>query len=210
MEKEEFDTVILCNGEFPTHPKALEILHNAKYLCCCDGAAEECLAHGICPDAIVGDGDSLPKELKERYADIVHIVKEQEFNDMTKATRFCKNRGPRIAYLGATGKREDHTVGNIFLLPFYLEEEHVEPVMFTDHGVFIPAKGTRTLRFLCKAAGKHLQHQLHKAVEREPALAELRLQADLARNAQRGCRDNVYDERRRRVSDVFKLPMTVF
>ena len=33
MEKEEFDTVILCNGEFPTHPKALEILHNAKYLC---------------------------------------------------------------------------------------------------------------------------------------------------------------------------------
>ena len=43
MEKEEFDTVILCNGEFPTHPKALEVLHNAKYLCCCDGAAEECL-----------------------------------------------------------------------------------------------------------------------------------------------------------------------
>lgn len=109
MEKEEFDAVILCNGEFPTHPKALEVLHNAKYLCCCDGAAEECLAHGICPDAIVGDGDSLPKALKERYADIVHIVKEQEFNDMTKATRFCKNRGPRIAYLGATGKREDHT-----------------------------------------------------------------------------------------------------
>ena len=33
MEKEEFDTVILCNGEFPTHPKSLEILHNAKYLC---------------------------------------------------------------------------------------------------------------------------------------------------------------------------------
>lgn len=150
MEKEEFDAVILCNGEFPTHPKALEILHNAKYLCCCDGAAEECLAHGICPDAIVGDGDSLPKELKERYADIVHIVKEQEFNDMTKATRFCKNRGPRIAYLGATGKREDHTVGNIFLLPFYLEEEHVKPVMFTDHGVFIPAKGTRTFASYAK------------------------------------------------------------
>ena len=150
MEKEEFDTVILCNGEFPTHPKALEVLHNAKYLCCCDGAAEECLAHGICPDAIVGDGDSLPKELKERYADIVHVVKEQEFNDMTKATRFCKNRGPRIAYLGATGKREDHTVGNIFLLPFYLEEEHVEPVLFTDHGVFIPAKGTRTFASYAK------------------------------------------------------------
>ena len=98
----------------------------------------------------MGDGDSQPKELKERYADIVHVVKEQEFNDMTKATRFCKNRGPRIAYLGATGKREDHTVGNIFLLPFYLEEEHVEPVMFTDHGVFIPAKGTRTFASYAK------------------------------------------------------------
>ena len=31
MEKEEFDTVILCNGEFPTHPKALEVLARAGY-----------------------------------------------------------------------------------------------------------------------------------------------------------------------------------
>ena len=36
------------------------------------------------------------------------------------------------------------------MLPFYLEEEHVEPVMFTDHGVFIPAKGTRTFASYAK------------------------------------------------------------
>lgn len=145
-EDEKFDAVILCNGDFPTHPKALAVLREAKFLCCCDGAAESCIAHGIRPDAIVGDGDSLDEELKRRNADILHIIHEQEFNDMTKATRFCIANGktPRIAYVGATGKREDHTLGNIFLLPYYLTELKVSPVMLTDHGMFIPMSGTHT------------------------------------------------------------------
>ena len=141
-----FDAVILCNGDFPSHPKALDILHGAKFLCCCDDAVEGCTANGIQPDAIVGDGDSISEELKQQYADILHIVHEQEFNDMTKATRFCiaNGKAQRIAYLGATGKREDHTLGNISLLPFYLNELHVSPVMFTDYGQFIPMSGTHT------------------------------------------------------------------
>ena len=140
------DCVILGNGSYPTHPLPVEILRQAPYLCCCDGAALQHLqGGGQLPDAIVGDGDSLPTDFKERYADRLHIVREQIYNDLTKATRFCVKRGFHdIAYVGCQGKREDHALGNFSLMAFYLREFGISPVMYTDYGIFIPAQGTRT------------------------------------------------------------------
>ena len=132
-----FDAVILADGEFPTADIPLQILREAKFLCCCDGAAAKAIEQGFMPDAIVGDGDSLTLEFKTRYAAIIHLESEQEDNDLTKATRFCLEKGfRRIAYLGTTGKREDHTIGNIFLLPRYAREFGTTPEIYTDHGWF--------------------------------------------------------------------------
>lgn len=135
-----FDAVILCDGDYPSHPIPLSILNKAKYLVCCDGAGMNHILHGGTPDAIVGDGDSLPADFKKRYADILHIVHEQEDNDQTKATRFCIAKGyHRIAYIGSTGKREDHTLGNISLLMRYMKDFHLDVTMITDNGYFTPA-----------------------------------------------------------------------
>jgi thiamine pyrophosphokinase len=50
-----------------------------------------------------------------------------------------------IAIVGATGRREDHTLGNISLLIEYARAgAHVRS--FTDHGVFIPCNGSTTLK----------------------------------------------------------------
>ena len=141
----QFDAVVLCAGDFPTHDIPLCVLRDAPYLCCCDGAAVQAVSHGLQPDAIVGDGDSLPDDFKRQYSGIIHLVSEQEYNDMTKATRHCIRRGARrIAYVGATGKREDHTMGNISLLAYYLDSLSVQPVMLTGDGFFVPASGSRT------------------------------------------------------------------
>ena len=132
-----FDAVILADGEFPTADIPLQILREAIFLCCCDGAAAKAIAQGFMPDAIVGDGDSLTLEFKTRYAAIIHLESEQEDNDLTKASRFCIAKGFRhIAYLAATGKREDHTIGNIFLLPRYVQQFGITPEIYTDHGWF--------------------------------------------------------------------------
>ncbi len=137
--------VILANGDFPTHAVPLGVLRQADFLCCCDGAAVEAVSHGLHPHAVIGDGDSLPAEFMEKYSGIFHRIAEQEDNDLTKATRFCIAQGYNdITYVGATGKREDHTLGNIFLLPRYLVEFGIRPVMLTDHGPFRPAQGTAT------------------------------------------------------------------
>lgn len=129
-----FDAVILANGLFPTAEEPLRLLREARYVVCCDGAAR----HWLQCDAIVGDGDSVPEELRNRLIQI----DEQEDNDLTKATRYCLSKGMRrIVYLGATGRREDHTLGNISLIVRYAREMGVEPLMATDDGWFVVAKG---------------------------------------------------------------------
>ncbi len=129
------DTVILANGEFPSHPIALSLLDNCKYLVCCDGAINNLVKAGKQPDAIVGDCDSLSEENLVRFAGIIHRIPEQETNDLTKAVHFCLQQGrTKLTILGATGKREDHTIANVSLLCEYMKDADVE--MVTDYGIF--------------------------------------------------------------------------
>ena len=144
MKNDLFDAVIVAGGEFPTAPLTLEILQSAQYVVCCDGAADRYIATGRVPDAIVGDGDSISAANRKKFAHLLHIIAEQESNDQTKAVRFLMEQGKRrIAIVGATGKREDHTIGNISLLIEYARSG-CDVCSFTDHGVFIPCNGTTT------------------------------------------------------------------
>jgi len=137
MKKLQFDAVIVANGQFPTHRIPLEVLENAPHIVACDGA----VSHVPYAEAVVGDGDSVLEEYRSRLI----RIDEQEDNDQTKATRYCLQQGwCNIAYLGATGKREDHALGNISLLMRYFREFGVRGIMFTDYGFFTPAQGPCT------------------------------------------------------------------
>lgn len=130
----EADAVILADGDYP-QGIAAAILTHARYVVCCDGAADGYVAHGGTPSAIVGDCDSLSASTARRYSDIIHPSAEQETNDLTKAVAFCLARGLRsIVILGATGRREDHTLGNLSLLADYVLAADVQ--MITNTGVF--------------------------------------------------------------------------
>ncbi|MBR5150174.1 MAG: thiamine diphosphokinase [Bacteroidaceae bacterium] len=137
-----FDAVVLAGGDYPTASQPLEVLHGAKYVVCCDGAADHYISLGHTPDAIVGDGDSISVANREKYVSILHVINEQESNDQTKAVRFLMAQGKRrIAIVGATGHREDHTIGNVSLLVEYARMG-AEVCSFTDYGVFVPCSGT--------------------------------------------------------------------
>ena len=116
--------VILGNGQFPTEPYPLFLLEQAEGVVCCDGAVEKWLEHDASarPLAVVGDLDSLSPGLKEQLADVLVPVTEQEHNDQTKALQWVLENHPEVSeivFLGATGLREDHTIGNLGLLMDY-------------------------------------------------------------------------------------------
>jgi thiamine diphosphokinase len=153
MPETLFDAVVVANGAFPKHETLLRILHRTPHVIACDGAAETLLNAGFTAQQItvIGDGDSLAPRLKRQLHFI--SINEQDDNDLTKATRYVctqhgqaqpqltANRRLRIAYLGATGKREDHTLGNIALMVHYYNHFNVQPFMLTDEGIFIAAHG---------------------------------------------------------------------
>ena len=142
----EGKTAILANGTFPESESVLAVLRNAERIVACDGAAVPLMAVGIMPDAVVGDLDSIAEETRKRLADRIVHVAEQDTNDLNKAFRFCISNGWRnIVILGATGKREDHTLGNISLLADF-SEQALEISMLTDEGEFFALHGPATMK----------------------------------------------------------------
>ncbi|MDR0385586.1 MAG: thiamine diphosphokinase [Prevotellaceae bacterium] len=138
-------SVVLGDGKFPEHSIPLKLLDNAHKIICCDGAAVKLLQYGKEPDAIVGDLDSLPDSLISKYNGRIFRDEDQETNDQTKAVSWCckRNINP-IVILGATGLREDHTIGNIALLADYVD--YADVTMVTDTGFFIPLNRTRIFK----------------------------------------------------------------
>ena len=146
MNEESLDnadvTVILADGEAPSHEMPLSFMRSAKTVVACDGAWRTAVRLGRVPDAVVGDGDSLASE---DVAELEHLGvpvfrdSEQETNDLCKAFRFVMRSGTggRIVILGATGKREDHAIGNIFHLADFAEE-YPDIRIVTDTGIFEP------------------------------------------------------------------------
>ena len=140
---------ILAGGDFPVAPESLYELRHASLVVCCDGAAAELVRRGGEPDHIVGDMDSLPQELAIRYSSIIHKVTEQDDNDLTKAFHFALTLAPeRIVILGATGRREDHTMGNIGHLVDFTREASCPVEMVTETGRFFALLGSGTFSVL--------------------------------------------------------------
>jgi thiamine pyrophosphokinase len=130
-------TVIVADGTFPQHEVPLSYLKNAKRIVCCDGSASSLVLSGMEPVAIVGDMDSLNEDLADRFADRIFRDENQDTNDLTKVVEWCRGNNYRdIIIVGATGKREDHTLGNISLLAEYAKDMNV--VMVTDTGILRP------------------------------------------------------------------------
>ena len=138
--------VILAAGEFPRKASVLRLLDEADMIACCDSAAETLAASGRVPDLIVGDLDSISAEIKQRYADRIVVCSGQDDNDLTKTFHEVLRLHPSVIHiLGATGRREDHTLGNISLLADYQKEApRCQLDMVSDWGRFVAASGQRT------------------------------------------------------------------
>jgi len=132
-------TVILANGQVPSHAIPLEALARAGRIICCDGAVDKLIALGYQPDWITGDMDSISDAARELYQERIVPDLSQERNDLAKAFKLCLKHGwHEIVVVGATGGREDHTLGNLSLLVDFVRQ--LDVVLLSDTGSFIPLR----------------------------------------------------------------------
>ena len=146
--------VILAAGDFPTHSIPLAALHGADFIVCCDSAYHQLSTLNpqlSTPIVVIGDGDSLAPCEKRQLGDRYIQVDEQDYNDLHKAMDWAVQKfsilNSQFSILGATGKREDHTLGNIsYLVTFAEEHPGSEIEMLTDYGRFCAMRGNRTFK----------------------------------------------------------------
>ncbi|MBQ2966259.1 MAG: thiamine diphosphokinase [Bacteroidales bacterium] len=149
--------VIIGDGRFPKTEYPRYLIRNADFIICCDGAlskfirnSESIFGERRLPDIVIGDMDSLSPALKKRHSDIIVRIEEQEHNDQTKAFRWAMENLhgiSQIYILGATGEREDHTIGNMSLLMEYartydLEKMDINVEMVSDHATIFAVTDT--------------------------------------------------------------------
>ena len=135
----EFDnkTVIFANGAVPEHSVPLRALGAAERIICCDGAVDKLVRLGYEPEWVVGDLDSISDSSRQRFSERLVEVSDQNRNDLAKAFKLCIGHGWHdIAVIGATGGREDHTLGNLSLLVDFARQLNI--VLLSDSGIFVP------------------------------------------------------------------------
>ena len=83
-------------------------MSHAPRLVAADGGADALLAAGLLPDLVVGDLDSISPQARERLADRIRFIAEQDSTDFEKALR-ASPAALTIA-VGFLGGRIDHTL----------------------------------------------------------------------------------------------------
>ena len=132
--------VILANGDYPTHPIPVKKINEADCIICCDGAVNQLIDKGLEPSIIIGDLDSIDQTLKSKYKDRIIHAPGQDGNDLQKAIRWAENEGiNEVSILGSTGKRDDHSLANIFILLQF--STSLKCTLITDYGCFTVVEG---------------------------------------------------------------------
>jgi thiamine pyrophosphokinase len=114
--------LIIANGEPPRKQLLQSLSKEADVVVCADGGTNTALKFGIRPDAIVGDLDSVHAEALVKFQRVpTYEDTDDETTDLEKAISWAvKQKYDHITVVGASGKRLDHTVGNLGVLPkFY-------------------------------------------------------------------------------------------
>ncbi len=138
----EHRTVVLAAGDFPRKGGAAwKLLAGATRVVACDSAADAYRRRfRKWPTVIIGDFDSFSRPNLFPAPCSLIPVSDQDTNDLEKALAYCVQQGWRDPVIvGATGKREDHALGNVFRALDYGCE------IVTDFGRFVPVRDRVTL-----------------------------------------------------------------
>lgn len=135
---------LIANGEIHDYVKMKPLIMQYEKLIAVDGGLIHCDHMDIVPDLIIGDFDSTPPELLDRYSSVqkLRYPINKDHSDLELAYQAANQHNiERIGIFGAVEKRTDHALSNLFLLAKFPKKTIVETdyetiVAVTDHYEF--------------------------------------------------------------------------
>ncbi len=136
--------IILANGDEPKKKLLLKLMKlGYSTLFCADGGANTAYKLGVVPDYIIGDLDSIKKEVLDSFnkkSKIIHL-KRQDDTDVEKVLKtVLKYRYNEVVLLGGTGDRFDHSLANIGIMLRYYDKIKIHLVHFDTIATVIKGK----------------------------------------------------------------------
>ncbi|MBQ0071759.1 MAG: thiamine diphosphokinase [Spirochaetales bacterium] len=122
--------VVFAGGPIEDYGRIQSYLKKGDFLVAADCGLRHLSALGLEADLVVGDFDShpFPKKAKEKIV----LPREKDETDTLYALKAALRRGYKeFLILGATGKRLDHTLGNVYALE-YLEKAGAHGTIVDD------------------------------------------------------------------------------
>tara|TARA_Y100000034_G_scaffold111271_1_gene144142 strand:+ start:31731 stop:32339 length:609 start_codon:yes stop_codon:yes gene_type:complete len=118
---------VLLNGLPPTN---FEIANSYDLICATDGAYDHLVDKEITPNLVSGDFDSIsniPKDIPTLH------TPDQDYTDFEKLLHHLHQEGhEEIHVYGASGKEQDHFLGNIHVALVWKEQLNI--VFYDDYG----------------------------------------------------------------------------
>lgn len=136
--------LIICNGESPGRKLVQKLGRHSDLIVAADGGANVARFLGIRPDVIIGDLDSITNQTKRFFStsQFIHVTR-QDNTDLEKALDFLRDIGTnKVAIVAATGKRLDHTLGNLSVIWNYTSSIDIEFVGDAWYAVPVGKKST--------------------------------------------------------------------
>ena len=113
-------TVIFANGLSASPPNLRSLLADATLIIAADGGSSACERLGIIPDVLIGDLDSTPLAVVEKYMEkqvaIHRHPSRKDATDLELALDFALSKGMgQVILIGGLGGRWDMSLANILL-----------------------------------------------------------------------------------------------
>lgn len=130
--------LIIANGEACSEELLGQLLEWSPFVVVLDGAIHRVLELNIKVDVLLGDFDrnEVPLDVIRARQDAIEIVHtpDQEKTDLEKAIDFLVGKGHRaVNVVWATGRRADHTIGNITSIVRFRDQ--ITVTMIDDYSV---------------------------------------------------------------------------
>ena len=144
MKEFKNPVLVIANGEFPYHTSTLNYLKEKRTIICVDGAADKLESFGKKPDVVMGDFDSTKIEKIER-TNLWIERPNQNKTDLEKTFEWCvQKKIKKIILLGAGGEREDHLLGNLFIVSKFYNDLNIKVI--TNYSKIICVSGSKRIK----------------------------------------------------------------